>query len=148
MESAPNKCVKRRNTVQKKLILDALKRLNGHASARMVLREVQQIDPEIGRATVFRVLSSMASDGELQRLRFSDEDDRFDVTLFPHSHILCTACGRVDDVWFDREPEIIPHIKDAAGFQIDSITIEMKGLCRFCREKSDDTQEAQKKNAP
>lgn len=140
MESAPNKCVKRRNTVQKRLILDALKRLNGHASAGMVLREVQRIDPEIGRATVFRVLSSMADDGELQRLRFTDEDDRFDVTIFPHSHILCKSCGRVDDVWFDEEPDIISHIKDAAGFQIDSVTIEMKGLCHLCREKSDEVK--------
>lgn len=137
MTSEQSRGVKRRSTVQKRLILDALKRLNGHASAGMVLREVQSIDPDIGRATVFRVLSSMADDGELQRLHFSNEDDRFDVTLFPHSHILCKRCGRVDDVWFDREPELEAHIRDAGGFRVDSITIELRGLCIDCLKSGD-----------
>ena len=137
MTSDQPKVVKRRNTVQKKLIVDALKRLNGHASAGMILRELQITNPEIGRATVFRVLSSMADDGELQRLKFTDNDDRFDITVFPHNHIVCRKCGRVDDVWFDEEPGIAEHIRDSAGFLIEDITIELKGLCRTCREKPD-----------
>lgn len=137
MTSEQPKVVKRRNTVQKKLIIDALKRLNGHASAGMILRELQDTNPEIGRATVFRVLSAMAEDGELQRLKFTDDDDRFDITPFPHNHIVCRKCGRVDDIWFDEEPGLAEHIRDSAGFLIENITIELKGLCRTCREKPD-----------
>ncbi len=137
MTSEQPKIVKRRNTVQKKLIVEALKRLNCHASAGMVLRELQATNPEIGRATVFRVLSAMADDGELQRLKFTDDDDRFDITLFPHNHIVCRKCGRVDDVWFDEEPGLADHIRDSAGFLVEDITIELKGLCRTCREKTD-----------
>ena len=137
MTSEHPKSVKRRNTVQKKLIIEALKRLNCHASAGMILRELQESNPEIGRATVFRVLSAMAEDGKLQRLKFTDDDDRFDITLFPHSHIICKGCGRVDDVWFDREPGLADHIRDSAGFRVDEITIELKGLCSSCREKTD-----------
>ena len=134
MTSEQPKLVKRRNTVQKKLIIDALKRLNCHASAGMILKELQQSNPEIGRATVFRVLSSMADDGELQRLKFTDDDDRFDVTLYPHSHIICRRCGRVDDVWFDQNPDLRNHVTDSAGFKVEEITIEFKGLCASCRE--------------
>lgn len=137
MTSEQPKVVKRRNTVQKKLIVDALKRLNCHASAGMILRELQDTNPEIGRATVFRVLSAMADDGELQRIKFTDDDDRFDVTVSPHYHIVCRECGRVDDVRFDEEPELEDHIRDCAGFLVENITIELKGLCRTCREKTD-----------
>jgi len=137
MTSEQPKIVKRRNTVQKKLILDTLRRLNCHASAGMVFRELQETNPEIGRATVFRVLSAMADDGELQRLKFTDDDDRFDITLFPHSHIVCRNCGRVDDVWFDKPPALADHVTDSAGFLVEEITIEFKGLCGSCRKKTD-----------
>ena len=132
MTTEQPKIVKRRNTVQKKLIVDTLKRLNCHASAGMVFKELQKTHPEIGRATVFRVLSAMAEDGELLRLKFTDDDDRFDITLFPHSHIICRRCGRVDDVLFDLSPA--DHITDAAGFKVEEITVEVKGLCKSCQE--------------
>ncbi|MGN1345635.1 MAG: Fur family transcriptional regulator [Eubacteriales bacterium] len=131
------KNIKRRNTVQKKLILDTLKRLNCHASAGMVFRALQETNPEIGRATVFRVLSAMAEDGKLRRLKFTNDDDRFDITLFPHSHIICRRCGRVEDVWFDENPALTEHMTDTAGFQVEEITIEFRGLCKSCRENSD-----------
>ncbi len=137
MTSEQPKAVKRRNTAQKKQILDTLKKLNCHASAGMVFRELQMTDPSIGRATVFRVLSAMADDGELRRLKFTDDDDRFDITLIPHSHIVCRGCGRVDDVWFDHDPEIAARVTDAAGFRVDEITIEFKGLCRNCRKTTE-----------
>ncbi len=128
--------VKRRNTVQKKLIADTLRRLNCHASAGMVYRELQKTHPEIGRATVFRVLSKMADDGELLRLKFSDGDDRFDVTLYPHSHIICKRCGRVDDVMFDEYPDFERHIIRAAEFKIEEVRIEFSGLCKKCKDLS------------
>ena len=137
MTSEQPKTVKRRNTVQKKLIIDALKRLNCHASAGMILKELQETHPEIGRATVFRVLSAMADDGELQRLKFTDDDDRFDVSLHPHSHIICRCCGKVDDVRFDQNPDLKKHVRDSAGFKVEEITIEFKGLCSSCRNKTD-----------
>lgn len=137
MTSEQPKNVKRRNTVQKKLIVDTLKKLNCHASAGMVFRELQTTHPEIGRATVFRVLSAMADDGDLQRLKFTDDDDRFDITLFPHSHIVCRKCGRVDDVWFDSEPELVSHVRDAAGFRVDEMTVEFRGLCKTCQKMTD-----------
>ncbi len=137
MTSEQPKTVKRRNTAQKKQILETLKKLNCHASAGMVFRELKTTDPGIGRATVFRVLSAMADDGELQRLKFTDDDDRFDITLFPHSHIVCRKCGRVDDVWFDHDPEIAARVKDAAGFAVEEITIEFKGLCGSCQKKTE-----------
>ncbi len=137
MTSEQPKNVKRRNTVQKKQVLDTLKKLNCHASAGMVFRELQTTNPEIGRATVFRVLSAMADDGELQRLKFTDDDDRFDVTLFPHSHIVCRRCGRVDDVWFDSDLELASHVRDAAGFRVEEITVEFRGLCKTCQTTTD-----------
>ena len=134
MTSEQPKLVKRRNTVQKKLIIDALKRLNCHASAGMILKELQQTNPEIGRATVFRVLSDMAEDGNLLRVTVAGSDDRYDITTRPHCHVHCRICGKVDDIWLDCNPDLRTHIQSSSGFLVEREHIEFGGVCRECQK--------------
>ena len=122
----------RRNTKQKAVILDALCKLNCHASASMVYEEVRKENPTISRATVFRVLSDSAEDGKLLRIRFTDEDDRFDITLKPHYHIACSKCGYVADVELQNMRNPMDYIADSAGFTPQSHNLEFVGLCPKC----------------
>lgn len=125
--------VKRRNTIQKKLIVDTLRSLGSHVSASAVYHELQRTHPEIGRATVFRVLSQLSEDGDLLRLSFSESDDRFDVTVYPHYHCICRKCGLVLDVDFDGD-EIIENAH-VDGFEIEEAHIEFIGLCDKCKSE-------------
>jgi len=125
---------KRRNTAQKQIILDTLIRLGSHVSAGAIYRELQKTHPNIGRATVFRVLSDMADDGKLLRVTVAGSDDRFDVTVKPHVHIHCRQCGKVDDIWFDCEVALREHIRNSSGFRVENEHIEFGGLCRQCQQ--------------
>lgn len=125
----------RRNTAQKQVILDTLISLGSHKSATAVYNELKRTRPEIGRATVFRVLRSMAEDGVLLRIPVSDGEDRYDVTHKPHNHAVCRICGAVDDVWLDDDVNIEGHITSTSGFTIESERIEFVGLCKACGEK-------------
>lgn len=88
----------KRNTLQKRIILDALREMNCHASAGMVYAKISADYPTISLGTVYRVLTDAAASGELLRLHFTTTDDRFDITLPPHPHVVCSRCGFVDDV--------------------------------------------------
>ena len=131
---------RRRNTAQKQIIVDTLKRLGSHVSASAIYRELQQTHPDIGRATVFRVLSDMAADGHLLRVTVAGSDDRFDITTQPHCHVHCRICGKVDDIWFDCEPALIAHIKSASGFKVEDEHIEFAGICRECQKAKKDAE--------
>lgn len=122
----------RRNTKQKSVILEALDKLNCHASASMVYEEVHKDNPSISRATVFRVLSDSAEDGKLLRIHFTGEDDRFDITLEPHYHITCRRCGSVADVKLCAMKNPQEYITDSAGFTVESHHLEFTGLCSRC----------------
>ena len=97
-------------------------------------QELQNTHPHIGRATVFRVLSDMASDGRLLRVTVAGSDDRYDITVAPHCHIHCRSCGKVDDIFLDCEPSLRQHIQNASGFRVDGEHIEFNGLCRECQK--------------
>ena len=126
---------KRRNTPQKQMILETLVNMGSHVSAGAIYKELQKEHPEIGRATVFRVLSEMTADGILYRVQSTSGEDRFDITNYPHCHITCRLCGKVDDVWFDSDPHVIEQIKSASGFTVESEHIEFHGICRECKAK-------------
>ncbi|MBE6597885.1 MAG: transcriptional repressor [Ruminococcaceae bacterium] len=127
----------RRNTKQKAVILEALCKLNCHASASMVYEEVRKDNPTISRATVFRVLSDSAEDGKLLRIHFTGEDDRFDITLKPHYHISCPKCGYVADVELCGMKDPTEYVADSAGFAVQSHNLEFIGLCPKCIAESE-----------
>ena len=126
---------KKRSTHQKKMILDTLVKLGSHVSAGAIYKELKDSGSEIGRATVFRVLSEMANEGILLRVQTIEGEDRFDITVQDHCHVVCRSCGKVDDVWFNSTPLIDEFIKSAADFTLERTHLEFIGLCKNCAEK-------------
>lgn len=88
--------MEKRNTVQKQLVLQAVRELQCHPTADEVYQHVAARHPSISKATVYRNLNSLAEDGLLRRVAMPDAADRFDFTVGPHYHIKC-ACWRPGD---------------------------------------------------
>ena len=118
-----------RNTIQKDIILTALREQPCHPTASELYEVIRERYPSISRSTVFRVLAAQADAGEILRLHLDGESDRYDGTTGKHSHICCKKCGRVADVsWM--EPGIP---EDTAGYQVTDVSLHYSGLCPDCR---------------
>lgn len=139
-----NDSVKRRNTKQKNEIIDTLVALGSHVSAGEVYGAISKKNPALGRATVFRVLSDMADDGALLRVKTPSGDVRYDITTKPHYHVICRKCGRVADVGLDCEPSLLTHLTDTAGFAVDEEFIEFIGVCPACLSENNETKPSEK----
>ena len=147
----------KRNTLQKRIILDALREMNCHASAGMVYARISTDYPTISLGTVYRVLTDAAASGELLRLHFTTTDDRFDITLPPHPHVVCSRCGFVDDVamrdgWNSMDNVLSAGRDPDAPFSLTGCTIEWVGLCTGCqraveREKEQEQEQEQEELA-
>ena len=120
----------RRNTLQKEIILAALREKPRHPTAGELYETIRERYPTISRSTVFRVLADQAEAGEILRLHLDGESDRYDGNPHPHSHILCRRCGRVADVaWTDP-----PIPEDTAGYTVTGVTLHYSGLCPRCQQ--------------
>lgn len=125
----------KRNTLQKGIVSDVFSSMTNHPSAGMVYDAVHEKYPGISRATVYRILAEAAEEGDIQRLKLRDANDRYDFTLKKHYHITCRSCGTVADV--DTELDTDSITKDAAacqGFSVDDCHVEFFGLCEECRK--------------
>lgn len=120
----------RRNTVQKNVILNALKDAD-HPTATELYGLVRLTHPKISRATVFRVLADFAKLGLVRELELLNSDTRYDGNLQPHAHCHCVKCGKVSDV-FDEKLNGVMSLSSVEDFRVFNTEIEFNGLCPNC----------------
>lgn len=130
----------RRNTKQKNIVYDAVLELAGHVSADEVYEKVAETHPSISKATVYRNLNVLSEEGRIRRIEpnFMFEERHFDFRLTPHSHAICSKCGKIIDVYLDNEDSINSKIKTIEdGFELISHELIFKGICKECRENKE-----------
>jgi len=125
----------KRNTIQRRLILDAVKKLDAHASAEQVYGYVAARHPAISKATVYRNLSQMAERGELANIGSFGGAARYDHNCREHCHFSCDGCNRIFDV-DGSLPGLFPQIADVDGHEVKARSLSFSGICRDCRAKA------------
>lgn len=125
-----------RNTIQKKLVKDAVFELKSHVTAEEVYEYIKIKYPSIGKGTVYRDLNMLSDTGEIRRVEVTDGPDRFDFTLSPHYHVVCVKCGIVSDVDMDVITGLENKIKDTHGMKFLSYDILFKGICEKCKTET------------
>ena len=124
-----------RNTMQRQVIAEELRRLANHPTADEVYEAVRAEHPGIGRATVFRTLGMLADEGRIGRVRINNGADRFDHRAFAHYHVRCTCCGRVDDVMVPLLDERVERAAErASGYRVMGHALQFDGVCPACQE--------------
>ena len=130
---------KKRNTVQRQLIFEAVSALNIHASAEQVYEYVAQRHTNISKATVFRNLSQLSESGELLNIGNFHGSTRYDHNCHDHYHLMCEDCKRIFDVDGDFS-DIIDRAEDSDEFDITEYQLTFSGVCQECNAKRDNVQ--------
>lgn len=131
--------VNKRNTIQRQLILNALKELNTHASAEQVYEYVIKKHPSISKATVYRNLNQMAESGEIINIGDFSGSAHYDHQCRNHYHFMCDNCESIFDI-HDYFPDLPSQLKNAGEFEINRHNLNFYGLCQECKTKTTPTQ--------
>jgi len=116
------------------MILDAVKKLDIHATAEQVYDRVVMRHPSISKATVYRNLSQMAESGELINIGNFYGATHYDHNSHKHYHFVCDNCKRIFDV-SDYIPDLCGRIANMDGHEIRGHNLNFNGLCRGCKTK-------------
>lgn len=124
-----------RITRQRRVILEYLASTQAHPSARQVFEEVGKHNPGISVATVYNTLGVLARKGLIKVMEFDALDNRYDSNLSPHINLICTSCGKIQDLeeGFPRHPE---KVRQRTGFEVLDYRMEYYGICAECRVRS------------
>ena len=131
----------KRNTIQRSLVLEAVNKLQCHATADEVYAEISKEHPTISKATIYRNLNVLSELGEIRRLEIPGSADRYDHISRNHCHVKCKGCGRVFDVDMDFVGGLESGIRDAHGFDFTGYDIIFHGICPECKKQKDSGKE-------
>jgi Fur family ferric uptake transcriptional regulator len=125
---------RRRTSPRREVIAAALGRHEPFTAQQLVCRLARR---GVGRATVFRTLELLVSLGALSRIHGIDAGVRcVRYTLCApshHHHLVCQACGRVEELAAKDLDERITATARSRGFRPLGHTVEIVGLCPDCR---------------
>lgn len=119
---------------QRELILKKVTALDNHPTAEQIYQLASSECPGLSLGTVYRNLNGLAEAGRIRRVSVPGGPDRFDHTLYPHSHLCCTKCGGVSDVLLDEKQVMALFQASASG--VEGYSLTLFGLCEGCRRKA------------
>lgn len=119
-------------TPQRELIFEILWRAGHHPTAESVYAEAHTQMPTMSLRTVYQTLNDLAAMGELHQLDLGTGSARFDPNTEVHHHLVCTACGRVHDLYADYSGLSVPP-GSLGGFDVGAAEVVFRGLCHDCR---------------
>ncbi len=131
--------MEKRNTYQKKVIRETLEKMHCHPTASMVADQLAREGSPASRATVFRVLSELADQGQIRRVRLQNNDMHYDDNASPHYHFQCRICGRIEDVMIPYMEEL-NQTSAEHGNLIEDHDLQFIGVCAECRRQENKNQ--------
>lgn len=131
-----------RRTRQRSSLEQLLARTTGFRSAKQLHAMLSDTGESVALATVYRLVQSMAHEGELDVLRSQDSE-----TLYRrcerrdhHHHLVCRDCGYAVEVagaTFDRWASRIAREHDFADV---THSVEFLGICPDCHKDPQSVQ--------
>lgn len=118
---------------QRESIKNYLCNREDHPTADMIYTSIRKEFPNISLGTVYRNLSLLVELGEIRKIP-TENADRFDAKLIPHSHFICRRCGNVMDVMVPVEDPVKTVNEQWTFGDIDECRMEFFGICADCKK--------------
>ncbi len=113
-------------------VLDAL-REHPHASADAIFADVDRRAPGTTLQSVYNAIGDFAGAGLVRRIQPAGQPMRFEVRIDDnHHHLVCTSCGRVEDVDCVTGEAPCLHPSQMHGFTLSQAEITFWGRCASC----------------
>jgi Fe2+ or Zn2+ uptake regulation protein len=125
-------------THQRRVILEAVLDSDEHPSANQVFEKVKAVSPAISRATVHRNLETMSGMGVITKTCHPGGVARYDARTDLHHHLICMRCSSVVDIDDDNLSSLEIPDTSAFGFEVSDFRVQLRGVCRSCRQRESD----------
>lgn len=121
-----------RLTKQRLAVLEALQGTRKHPDANWIYEKVRKEIPRVSLGTIYRTLGVLKEAGLLRELEYGSSLSHYDANTESHPHIVCTNCGRIEDLTL-FPGRLEEQASKATDFLITDHRLEFYGLCPGCR---------------
>lgn len=128
-----------RMTRQRSAVADLLADVDDFRSAQQLHELLRDRGNEVGLATVYRTLQTLADAGEVDVLRADDGEALYRrcSRREHHHHLVCRRCGTAEEIDGPGVEAWAAAIGAAHGFRDVRHTMELTGVCAACAAEAD-----------
>lgn len=122
-------------TPQRIAVYNILAGTKSHPTVEAIYEKIKEDFPTVSLNTVYKTLLMLKDAGLVRRLNVGEDFARYDANPNPHIHIICTRCGRVEDLDEAFEKEISDLPERAArysGYRFEDWDVYLYGICPEC----------------
>ncbi|HLU40962.1 MAG TPA: Fur family transcriptional regulator [Microthrixaceae bacterium] len=110
------------------------------ADRPLTIPEILREDASLAQSSAYRNLNELIAAGVAHRIVAGDEYSHFELAedlTEHHHHLVCTRCGRVEDVTLDDQIEAsltrsLDRVAEGEGFEVEHHRLDVLGRCATC----------------
>ena len=134
--SAPPLSPGLRPTRQRRAILQAVAAEPRPVSAQDLHAHLRSAGESAGLATVYRTLQALADAGVLRTFQTPTGEVAYKVCEpGHHHHLICTRCGRVEEIPSCEVEDWAAAVAKRRGFSVSSHQADIYGVCARCAKR-------------
>jgi len=122
-----------RLTATRRAVLEALDAEGDHLTPAEILERARRDVPRVSRATVYRTLDFAIRGGFVRSVALGDGVARYTAVHEGHHHLICGACGGVQEVEGCGLERPNDELAARYGFRMSGHLLEVFGTCRDCQ---------------
>jgi len=124
-----------RVTSQRALILEIVRRGQGHLDADEIYLQARKRQPRLSLSTVYRTLQMLKKLGLVEEVHFDEAHHHYEIKpSTEHHHLVCLDCGRVVEFQYSLVRLVKRTVTEARDFEITGSEVRMTGYCSECRQ--------------
>jgi Fur family peroxide stress response transcriptional regulator len=119
-------------TQQRQAVYGMLAGTESHPTPEDVFDTIRGNLPLLSLATVYKILDQFQRAGFVRKVSTEGQAARYDANVEPHHHLVCTACGAIQDTRLSLEPDLSRGLPAESGFSVARYDVIFHGLCGAC----------------
>ena len=125
-----------RATNQRALILNVIRKGQGHLDAEEVHRRAQRKQRRLNLSTVYRTLQVFKKLGLVEELHLDETHHHYEMKPpTQHYHLICLGCGQVIEFEYPLARLVKRNVAQARDFEITGSEVRITGYCPRCRQE-------------
>lgn len=123
-----------RKTTERYAILTRIMSINGHFTIEELQQMIEGDGFHVSRSTVYNTVELLIEAKMLRRHVFEGMQAQYERITLPHTHLICTTCGKVKEV---RDPNFAAFMNARRfnAFNTDHYSLYVYGTCSTCARK-------------
>ena len=122
-----------KKTPAREAITEFLSKSDSPVDVLAVINFLRSKHLNTNKVTVYRIMDFLLKNEVIDRVEFGEGKFRYEIKKTHHHHLICTNCGKVEDVKADFVSNLEHKIREKNGFLVKSHSLEFFGLCKSCQ---------------